>query len=180
MPVTRESADSPPSPAAPAQPPAVHEEGSESHADTSTEGNLLTARERRKLVLEQAAERNKRRRLEAVAIARAWNGGEAAVTLGDYVSLSTTPTAPPFTVHPTHSLVLCGGFTGCVRCGRVVAFQGHDRFSGECRGHCPSGSQRPIKRLVKGIFPHDVRKRHATPPWPDGGESPTPHRWHPS
>ncbi len=175
-PAARVADDPPPQPP---QPLAASGQSIEGHASASSEGNLLTARDRRRMVLEQAAERNKRRRIETDAIAKAWDGGEAAVTVGDYVSLSTTPLAPPFAVHPSHSLVLCGGFTGCVRCGRVVAYQCHDRFNGECRGRCPTGSQRPIRRLVKGLFPHDVRSSHATPPWPDGGNSPTPRRWRP-
>ncbi len=140
---------------------------------------MVTARERRKLILGQAAERNKRRRMETDALARAWSGGEAAVSLGSYLELPPSPAAPPFPVHPTHSLVVCGGFTGCVRCGRVVAFQGHDRFREACRGHCPLGSQRPIRRLIKGTYPHDLRQSHLAPPWPDGGQSPTPQRWRP-
>ncbi len=159
--------------------------GSTQNANAGDAGNqaseyLVTARERRKLILSQAAERNKRRRMETDALARAWDGGEAAVSLGNYMELLPAPAAPPFPVHPTHSLVVCGGFTGCVRCGRVVAYQGHDRFKDACRGYCPSGSQRPIRRLVRGDYPHDLRQSHVTPPWPDGGHTPTPRRWHPS
>ncbi len=125
---------------------------------------LISARERRKLILGQAAERNKRKRAESEALTRAWSGGEAAVSVGSYLELPPAQAAPPSPVHPTHSLVVCGGFTGCVRCGRVVAFQCHGRFSETCRGSCPLGSQRPIRRLIKGTFPHDIRQSHLAPP----------------
>ncbi len=140
---------------------------------------LISARERRKLILSRAAERNKRKRAEAEAVARAWSGGDAAVSVDGYLQLPPAQSAPPFPVHASHSLVICGGFTGCVRCGRVVAFQGHGRFGEACRGSCPTGSQRPIRRLIKGMFPHDVHQRHLAPPWPDGLLNPTPQRWRP-
>ncbi len=158
--------------------------GAVPHVDESGDNGqppetLISARERRKMILSRAAERNKRKRAESEALTRAWCGGDAAVSVDNYLQLPPAQSAPPFSVHPTHSLVLCGGFTGCVRCGRVVAFQCHGRFNETCRGSCPTGSQRPIRRLVRGIFPHDVRQSHLAPPWPDGVLTPTPQRWRP-
>ncbi len=141
---------------------------------------LVTARERRRIVLEQLTERRKRRRLEMEVVTRAWGGGDAIVEAGEFVDLPVADEAPPFTVHDTHQLVLCGGYSGCIRCGRVVAYQGHDRFAAPCRGFCPSGSARPVRRLARGDHPHPAARGHLDDRWPSGEAAPVPRRFRPT
>ncbi len=148
------------------------------HAVTD-EGDMVSARERRRLVLEQRTEKLKRRRIEAEVTQAVWDSGKVVVDAGVYFEISPADAPPPFEVHGSHMLVVCGGFTGCARCGRVVAYQGHGRFAAPCRGHCPTGSQRPIRRLIRGQHPHHAQRGHLGPPWPDGSEHPVPRRFRP-
>ncbi len=141
---------------------------------------LVTARERRRLVLEQLAERRKRRRLEIEVVTRAWGEGDAVVEAGDFVDLPVADGVPPFAVHDTHQLVCCGGYSGCIRCGRVVAYQGHDRFAAPCRGFCPSGSARPVRRLARGDHPYPAARGHLADRWPSGEAAPVPRRFRPT
>ncbi len=143
------------------------------------ETGLVTARDRRRMVIQQLEEKRKRRRAEMEAVAAAWRGGEAVMGVGDFVDLPGDETALPFAVHATHHIVVCGGYTGCVRCGRVVAFQGHARFATPCRGTCPNGSLRPIRRLIRGEHPHEERRGHLGAQWPSGEAAPTPRRHRP-
>jgi hypothetical protein len=149
------------------------------HVDPSEDG-LVSARERRRLVLEQQVERRKRRRLEMEAVTRAWGEGDAIIDAAEFVDLALATEAPPFTVHETHQLVMCGGYSGCIRCGRVVAYQGHDRFGAPCRGYCPSGSSRPVRRLARGDHPHPTAQGHLADVWPSGETAPVPRRFRPS
>ncbi len=148
------------------------------HVEQQGDG-LVTARERRRLVLEQQAERRKRRRLEMQAVTMAWGQGDAIIDAAEFVDLPTVSEAPPFPIHETHQLVMCGGYSGCIRCGRVVAYQGHDRFGAPCRGYCPSGSSRPMRRLAKGEHPHPAARGHLADEWPSGETAPVPRRFRP-
>ncbi len=155
-------------------------QGQAEGAEVQAGCDLVTARERRRLVMQQLDEKRKRRRAEMEAVAMTWRGGEAVMGIGEFVDLPKDDDALPFTVHDTHQLVVCGGYTGCVRCGRVVAFQGHARFATPCRGTCPNGSLRPIRRLVRGEHPHDVKRGHLGVQWPSGETAPTPRRYRPT
>ncbi len=154
--------------------------GGEAEPEADAADGKLTARERRKRMLEQMAEVRKRQRAETQAVTAAWAGITAAITPTEYMSIPMVNGPPPFEVHPTHDLVLCGGFAGCVRCGRVAGYHGHNRFAIECRGHCPAGRVRPVRRLVKGLHPYSKGCGHAAPSWPDGVDNPTPRRHRPA
>ncbi len=167
---------------APTTPPGLHGRdlrGLAHPCEAEEEDILVSASVRRRLVHEQRTEKLKRRRMEAQAIQDAWDSGKAIVGADLYLGISPVDEPPPFEVHSTHMLVACGGFTGCARCGRVVAYQGHGRFAEPCRGNCPTGSQRPIRRLIRGQHPHHVQRGHLEPPWPDGSVRPVPRRYRP-
>ncbi len=170
-------------------PPASEANADETNSDARQTGgrsedgdgsNLVTARERRKLMIQQLAEKRKRKRAEDEAVARVWNDGKAVMGFNEFVALQTIELPPPFVVHESHQLVACGGYTGCCRCGRVVAFQGHGRFADPCRGFCPNGSVRPIRRLVKGSHPYCDKGSHLGVQWPSGESAPVPRRYRPS
>ena len=57
--------------------------------------------------------------------------------------------------HPTHvELVLCGGYLGCVRCGRMTSTNsGCNKLKEACRNHIPKGSEGPVRRLLPGKVP---------------------------
>ena len=78
--------------------------------------------------------------------------------------------------HPTHvELVLCGGYLGCVRCGRMTSTNsGCNKLKEACRNHIPKGSEGPVRRLCQGKYPQPQEKsRHL---WPNGEEEPIPKR----
>ena len=78
--------------------------------------------------------------------------------------------------HPTHvELVLCGGYIGCVRCGRMTSTNsGCNKLKEACRNHIPKGSEGPVRRLCQGKYPQPQEKsRHL---WPNGEEEPIPKR----
>ncbi len=135
----------------------------------------LTKSQRRKMVLENLAESRKRRRLELAALQKAWGGLTSAIGIDDWVEIETHETQPPASVHATHALITCGGYLGCARCGRVVGWNGLDHLNTPCRGSCPRGSVRAIRRLAKGLHPY---QRDNAPPlgWPSGETKPTPRR----
>jgi hypothetical protein len=139
----------------------------------------LSEAQRRKMVLEQLAEARKRRRVEAETIEKAWGGVVAAVGVQEVLDIAVDDAQWPEGVHATHCIVQCGGYLGCARCGRVVGWQGRDRLREACRVFCPRGSQRAIRRLVKGLHPYE-RETHGSgaplPTWPSGEAAPTPRR----
>jgi hypothetical protein len=101
----------------------------------------------------------------------------------------------PFEVHATHLAVLCGGYVGCLVCGRVAGFSSVEIsgsvskkryaksqqsayvafFAQRCRLHCPKGSSGAVRRLVQGQLPHSVGKsRTIADEWPSGEQDPQP------
>ncbi len=132
---------------------------------------------RRRMVLEQLAEARKRRRLEGEAIDKAWGGLVAAIGVQDLLNIPADEEQPPDGAHATHCLVQCGGYLGCVRCGRVVGWQGRERLKEVCRGTCPRGSVRAIRRLTKGQHPYERDGQSVATAWPNGETAPRPRRW---
>ena len=80
----------------------------------------------------------------------------------------------PFSVHPTHRAVVCGGYAGCVKCGATASceFKGN-RLPAECKGpqtkSC-GGAKDRIMRLLKGQHP---RRGFV---WPDNTRDPRPQK----
>jgi hypothetical protein len=132
---------------------------------------------RRRMVLEQLAEARKRRRMEGEALNAAWGGLVAAVGVQELLDIPAGDDVPPDDAHATHSLMHCGGYLGCVRCGKVVGWQGRDRLKEICRGTCPRGSVRAIRRLAKGLHPYAREGQTVNVSWPSGETAPTPRRW---
>ena len=134
--------------------------------------NVLPA-ERRKRVREQHAELLRRARLdrEVTHTARkfAHLGTPQAVAF-DLPLSQVVP--PPLSLHPSHNLIECGGYAGCIICGGVAGFERRTLLTGLCRGGCPSGSRGPISRLSKGKLPR-VSGPHPTLDWPSGELRPT-------
>ena len=90
--------------------------------------------------------------------------------------LPVTPSITlPFSVHPTHECVGCGGFVGCVVCGSVISrSRKGQRLVDLCRppaGPRSSGSFTRVRRLAQGLHP---RSRFSN--WPDGNMHPRPFR----
>ncbi len=139
-------------------------------------GSSISAVARRRAVLAQLAEKRRRVGHDREVRAAAWRAGDMGTVLegtGIVVPVSREP--PPFTVGSGHDLLLCGGFTGCIRCGMVVGWHGHARLAAPCRGACPSGSVRPIRRLARGLMPHWQQDGDGQN-WPSGESTPTPYR----
>ncbi len=137
--------------------------------------DLVTARVRRALILEQRCEARRRRIEDADCLRRAWGDADPAVSAAAFVEMQPTDQPPPFSVDQGHSLVACGGFYGCVRCGAVVGWHGHRRLALPCRGTCPVGSRGPIRLLVHGRLPHR-QQEHYGRDWPSGEKTPVPYR----
>ena len=76
-----------------------------------------------------------------------------------------------FEPHPSHTIVFCGGFVGCFRCGSVVGHSAVQTLASYCRGHCPTGSRGPVTRLARGRLPH---RQQGSPQWPTGELNPSP------
>ncbi len=170
----------------PQAPPAVEGPEPAAHADAPArdaaeprppgEGGELTRSGRRKAVLERLAEAKRRRHCEASAARDAWANIAAAVNAQDLASAVFADVAPPFATHDTHALLACGGYYGCVRCGKVVGWQRHDQLGVPCRGSCPRGSVRAIRRLAQGLHPFERGKEDSTCAWPSGETNPKPQR----
>ncbi len=142
----------------------------------SAEEEELTRKTRRKMVLEKLAEVRKRRRVEAGATLAAWSIVSAAIDVRELDSVLVHEGPPPFEVHPGHALLACGGYYGCIRCGHVVGWQRHAQLGAPCRGNCPRGSVRAIRRLSKGLHPSARGDEGDTSQWPSGERSPRPLR----
>ena len=138
----------------------------------------ITASQRRAKVQEQARAKRDRARQSVVAIraaARVLELGTPSAVLGD---IPLADTAPPFPVHSSHTVVLCGGFAGCIRCGGVCGLQPSPKLEGICARSCPTGSRGPISRLVRERLPHE-QQGHQGRWWPSGEASPALRRWVP-
>ncbi len=140
-----------------------------------SEGDLVSARTRRRLIQEQQLEIRRRRLADAECMRQAWGEAEPAVAISAFVQIPPTDRPPPFDVGQGHDLVACGGFYGCVRCGAVVGWHGHQRLALPCRGSCPVGSRGPVRLLVRGRLPHR-QQEHYGRDWPSGESSPVPFR----
>ncbi len=142
-------------------------------------GTEFTSRvKRRQLVAEQQAEVKRRRNAESAAADAAWRSGEGAIESHAYVTLQPREEELPFPEGPGHALLVHGGYTGCARCGMVVGWRSQGRLAAPCRGSCPPGSRRPVRRLARGLLPHDYGGAHRPPPWPNGEVQPRPYRPH--
>ncbi len=144
--------------------------------DPNVPPEMITRSMRRKLILERGEEVKRRRRQQAEAAQTAWSTIAAAVDARDILAAVDSDEPPPFEAHATHAFVACGGYFGCVRCGRVVGWQRHDSLAEPCRGSCPRGSVRAIRRLARGLHPLERGKEGSTCSWPSGEEHPAPRR----
>ena len=96
-----------------------------------------------------------------------------AVASGNIAGMSSASGVEvPFEMKPSHKIVLCGGYAGCLKCGSVVSQSTATNALGqECKGHCPRGSRGAVRRLAKGLHPRRPRDE-----WPNGEEAPHPKR----
>ncbi len=127
-------------------------------------------------MLERLQELKRRRRCEDQATQDAWRNIAATSSVQNLTDVAASNDPPPLAAHPTHALSACGGFYGCVRCGCVVGWQRHANLSPVCRGSCPRGSVRAIRRLAHGLHPFDRGKEESTCAWPSGECRPVPRR----
>ena len=113
---------------------------------------------------------------EAAVADAAWK--EVVTTLEDaYLRIVPSTAAPPFAIHRSHCVVMCGGYFGCVRCATVCGFGTKNPLSSSCRGGAPQSSYGPIRRLIAGVLPHVQRGGRDGCDWPSGEQQPTPRRW---
>ncbi len=140
------------------------------------EDGELTRSGRRKAVQERLAEVKRRRQCETEVTRDAWSNIAAAVKAQDLAPTVYADVPPPFATHETHALLACGGYYGCVRCGKVIGWQRHDQLGLPCRGPCPRGSVRVIRRLARGLHPFERGKEDSTCAWPSGETKPVPQR----
>ncbi len=145
----------------------------EQHQTSMGEG--ITLVERRRLLVARQAELRRRRAEDARTISAAWGGAATALSAPSYVALEPTSCDLPIDVGQGHDIILCGGYVGCARCGHVVGWFGHNRLATVCRGWCPPGGVRAVRRLAQGLLPH-VRGQVALH-WPSGEPRPTPRRF---
>ncbi len=75
----------------------------------------ITARERRIVMTERRAELRRRRAQDVQSLQAAWGDGAVAVSAEAYVELEETAEAPLCVVAAGHEVIVCGGYTGCVR-----------------------------------------------------------------
>ena len=129
---------------------------------------LITPGQRRSILRDHALRRRTQEQLRQQVHARAG----ASVGMGSFASLPwAAPGLLPFQPHPSHEGVLCGGFLGCNRCGSVMGFHQRGPLVEPCRGSCPAGSVRPVRRLIQGRPPHGDGEQ-----WPSGEANPRPLR----
>lgn len=149
---------------APWRPPHVEE-------DAQAEPSLTVLQHRRE-VKAQVTEQRRRARSDRECFDGAWRSGTVTRQLA---LLDDASHAPPFEVHSSHLLVLCGGYSGCVHCGRIAGFWGQHKFARECRLFIPEGTLVHIRRLMRGLLPSSGRALG----WPSGEVDPAPRRWRP-
>ena len=86
------------------------------------------------------------------------------------VSFPMWRSLPPVEIHREHTALVCGGYAGCVKCGSTVAFHSVSLLKDPCRGWCPAGSRRPVRRLAGGQHPRDYGE--VCHEWPSGELNP--------
>ena len=76
--------------------------------------------------------------------------------------------------HKSHrKLVTCGGYVGCINCGRFASTQGkNNHLRQECRGKCPTGSIGATRRMLFGKHPLAGKAKA----WPSRETAPRPKR----
>ena len=78
------------------------------------------------------------------------------------------------TVHKSHKrVVLCGGYAGCLACGRFASTYGRsNRLRTACRNSCPTGSRGATRRMLAGKHPLGNKAKE----WPSREHDPFPKR----
>ena len=78
------------------------------------------------------------------------------------------------TIHTTHKrIILCGGYVGCLKCGRFTLTYGNtNHLKSECRLNCPPGSAGATRRMLRGEHPLAGKGKQ----WPSGEAGPRPRR----
>ena len=77
-----------------------------------------------------------------------------------------------------HPVILCGGYAGCEKCGRITSTNTkRNNLVQPCRGYMPGGTKDPVKKLADGRLPFGKpetggKKRL----WPSGEDQPRPKR----
>jgi len=133
-------------------------------------GTAVPPATRRRLMADIAKEASLWRQKEGEARGRAIQACMGMLPPSRVASLRAVDNLS-FVPHDTHSVVACGGFAGCFRCGSVVGYHAPQTLLGSCRGHCPAGSRGPVVRLARGRLPH---RQDGVPLWPTGEANPTP------
>ena len=134
---------------------------------------MVSVAKRRKLPKDNGQETTKRKREEQEEERKVWKATASAMPVERWRLLPTVVAekATQFTVHDSHSAIVCGGYCGCLVCGSVAGFHGNARLKEVCRGYCPLGSSGPVKRLARGSLPHVQRDCNGMA-WPSGEACP--------
>ena len=93
--------------------------------------------------------------------------------------MEVTDTLPPLDIDPSHQLVVCGGYAGCISCGGVAGFERTTKLVQLCKRSCPPGSRGPIRNLCKGSLPRLKVVNGVTTGqvWPSGESDPVVRRY---
>jgi len=132
----------------------------------------ISISKRKRLMRDIAQQAAQRRAEEHVARSKAIEHGIDMLPIERVRALPFTD-ALPFEPHPSHTVICCGGYAGCFRCGSVTGFVEPRRLRAACRATCPMGSRGPINRLAKGKLPTKQAGGLAVQ-WPTGEVNPAP------
>ena len=142
-------------------------------------------------------------RAATAGLIRKWAGGEIGdvgqfepaelASINEYCGLDIIDAGDvEVTTHPSHKLlVYCGGYVGCLHCGRVGSthtgqskairtedcstpyiqkFKKGERRTARLGGKHGAGSLRPAQKLLQGTLPHSTKS------WPNGETNPVPRK----
>ena len=110
--------------------------------------------------------------LSAWAVFALSNSGKTAEVIRLFKKLEAEADPPPFKLHSTHVAISCGGYFGCLKCGRVVGWWTRTQLESQCRGTGPRGSMGPICKLARGELPHVQRQGKRGRAWPNRQAAP--------
>ena len=126
---------------------------------------MVTPARRRAMVGEARAAQRAAVRQATSAVTGAWAGHahRLAPHVAGLPAASRDRIGVP--VDPSHRLVACGGFVGCIVCGGVNGLL-RGSIEQQCRGPCARRNAGDVLRLCRGLLP---RGRRA---WPSGTAHP--------
>ena len=142
------------------------------------QGNDITAASRRRILKKRKAVVKELTSTSNKEVEEAWRRLRGDSATLEFSDLPRSPQPPPQAIHPTHGIIVVGGFAGCLKCGCIGGRNYTQRLEDPCRRVLPRGSERAIAALAKGDLPHRQRRGHGEQ-WPTGEKQPTVYGWAP-